>query len=129
MTDQALDAIEDRLLAQIEELRQKLATERKRAEQAEADALEFEHRTETAEAEIERMRALAAQAQLLAAQLTAERDALRAWKAAVPVGAIARVEKVARYLLSQTGRGAGGPAVDDCLAIQAWLATRPEVQP
>jgi hypothetical protein len=55
--------------------------------------------------------------------------ALQAQHDAVPVAAIARIEKVARYLLAQTGRGAGGPAVDDCLAIQAWLATRPEVQP
>lgn len=49
--------------------------------------------------------------------------------AAVPVAAIGRCEKIARYLLAQTGRGAGGPAVDDFLAIQAWLATRPVVQP
>jgi hypothetical protein len=60
-----------------------------------------------------------------------DRDYWLQWKKAVPVEAIARMEKIARYLLAQTGRGAGGPAVDDCLSIQGWLLKldAPEAKP
>ncbi len=62
-TDQELDAIEEKLLAQIEGLRQQLATERKCAERAEQDALQFERRAELAEAERDQLRQQLAQAQ------------------------------------------------------------------
>lgn len=85
------------LLRVIAELRQE--RDALQAQQREyADALNLAEQRFTGErdalrAELARMQALAAQAQPLAAQLTSERDALQAWRDAVPMKSLGMIRE------------------------------------